>query len=92
MTKRYQAIIVRARKCQDCDDMDAGEFNRIDCGCAYEQIAGESDSLAAARMLAGRMAKSPRPDGRHERDPESPPTGTWWVIDTQREEEIVAHS
>ncbi len=86
-TKRYWAIIVCQKTCSECDERDAGWCNRLDCGCCWEEIVGESDNLSVARMTAGRKAKLP---GR--RDYGGKPTGTWWVIDTHFDEDVVAHS
>jgi hypothetical protein len=82
---RYQAVIFVRKKCPECDGQEAGLFNRIDCGCVWEQIVGEYDDMNTARLVAARKAKLP---GR--RNYGGVPTGDWNVIDTEKDEEVVA--
>jgi hypothetical protein len=56
----YHAIIRRQKprrlQCEACNTDDYGELNRLDCGCAWEEIVGQYQTAKAARMAA--MAKA----------------------------------
>jgi hypothetical protein len=84
---RYIAIIRRVKKrCPHCEGQDLGDYNRIDCGCLWEEIVGEYDRLNVAAMVAARMARRPgTKDG-------GVCTKDWLVLDRELNEEIVAHN
>lgn len=52
----FTAVVYQFRKCVRCDELDHGLFNRLDCGCLWETVVGEYETLNAARLAA--MAKS----------------------------------
>lgn len=44
------------------DPEHAGLFNMIDCGCIVEVEVGETDSLQAAKMMAGKASRRAHPE------------------------------
>lgn len=84
---RYAAVIQKQRPCPECDELELGDGNRMDCGCLFEYVVGEYGSVRAARMACKKAISENRTGGDG-----AAPDGTWCVMDTEKEEEIVARS
>lgn len=74
--KRYAAFAMHSRPCAECDEDENGPHNRHDHGCCVDVQLCETDSLAAARMVAGKHAKATsEPVSVEDRD-----EGTVWSL------------
>lgn len=61
---QYIALVVRRRKCPDCDAVGGGLFERIDHGCAFDVEVGRYPTLNVARIAACGAARA-KGRGRH---------------------------
>lgn len=81
---RYMAVIDVTRRCPACEELEAGIFNRIDCGCAVEEVVGRYDTLLAACGAArGASTRKGRRKGWKA-------AGPWRVLDAQADEAVMA--
>lgn len=58
MTAEFTAVVLRKKKCPECDEFNCGIFERIDHGCLFEVHVGDYSTLNVARLAAMGAAKA----------------------------------
>lgn len=58
VSKKFTSIVYRVKKCEHCDPVGAGIYERVDCGCMFAVEVGRYDKLSTARLVAARCATS----------------------------------
>lgn len=77
MDAKFTACVEAFKKCPQCDEAEAGIWERRDCGCVWEVEMGTYETKATARLAAMAYAR------RRGTTKQGRMNGSWYIESTE---------